>query len=549
MTDVNKNILEAYKSMYEPKEEVLDETNKNDKSDDGEGLDAVQPDAVKKKFKDRKDKDIDNDGDVDSTDKYLHKRRKAVSKAISKESQNGFRMAAKKAKDNGDDKFVFAGKTYDTQSVYKESFTRDDIRAMCHSKDHDCATYVNHPVFGLGKPVYESHAIPDDNGYVEWYDVEFAHGIEREVPAEDMEIIEESHHGSGGNGNGDMKKKKKKEPIDDDTVINVDNDEEEAPQMDSDEKPMKKKKPPMPPKKDNGEKEDDVEEPEDDGKDVKIISKDKKKKNGNGNGNGKTAEISKIGEEVSQFTSLLKELSAADVASGRKKKEKDGSDPESYEDISKERGTGETDFIDAHGKKDVVVDVEDAIKQTTKTAQDTKQGKHVKGQTAKGDKNPIKSTEAPVKDKEVKDGEGKKSVTKESTEQTECMDEKDFKPHMMYDPKTGKGTMANKYADHVRMDKMGYTHEKPKEKETKESTLMDLALKALKGTTVPEMKQIIASKETPKNPFDARTKDAKAFLERMAKRKNGENGQYKDKDPKDLPMIKSGYGKGKKGDK
>ena len=549
MTDVNKNILEAYKSMYEPKEEVLDETNKNDKSDDGDGLDAVQPKAVKKKFKDRKDKDIDNDGDVDSSDEYLHKRRKAVSKAISKESQNGFRMAAKKAKDNGDDKFVFAGKTYDTQSVYKESFTRDDIRAMCHSKDHDCATYVNHPEFGLGKPVYESHAIPDDNGYVEWYDVEFAHGIEREVPAEDMEIIEESHHGSGGNGNGDMKKKKKKEPIDDDTVINVDNDEEEAPQMDSDEKPMKKKKPPMPPKKDNGEKEDDVEEPKDDGDDVKINSKDKKKKNGNGNGNGKTAEISKIGEEVSQFTSLLKELSAADVASGRKKKEKDGSDPESYEDISKERGTGETDFIDAHGKKDVVVDVEDAIKQTTKTAQDTKQGKHVKGQTAKGDKNPIKSTEAPVKDKEVKDGEGKKSVTKESTEQTECVDEKDFKPHMMYDPKTGKGTMANKYADHVRMDKMGYTHEKPKEKETKESTLMDMALKALKGTTVPEMKQIIASKETPKNPFDARTKDAKAFLERMAKRKNGENGQYKDKDPKDLPMIKSGYGKGKKGDK
>ena len=34
----------------------------------------------------------------------------------------------------------------------------------------------------------------------------------------------------------------------------------------------------------------------------------------------------------------------------------------------------------------------------------------MKGQTAKGDKNIIKSTEAPVKDKEVKDGEGKKSV-------------------------------------------------------------------------------------------------------------------------------------------
>ena len=43
MVDVNKNIKNAYLSMYESKEEVLDETNKNDKSDDGEGLDAVQP--------------------------------------------------------------------------------------------------------------------------------------------------------------------------------------------------------------------------------------------------------------------------------------------------------------------------------------------------------------------------------------------------------------------------------------------------------------------------------------------------------------------------
>ena len=38
---------------------------------------------------------------------------------------------------------------------------------------------------------------------------------------------------------------------------------------------------------------------------------------------------------------------------------------------------------------------------------------------------------------------------------------------MMYDPKTGKGYKANTYADHVKMDKMGYTHEKPEVKEEK----------------------------------------------------------------------------------
>jgi len=45
-------------------------------------LDPVDPKALKGKHADRKDKDIDNDGDVDDSDKYLHKRRQAVSKAM-----------------------------------------------------------------------------------------------------------------------------------------------------------------------------------------------------------------------------------------------------------------------------------------------------------------------------------------------------------------------------------------------------------------------------------------------------------------------------------
>ena len=44
---------------------------------------------------------------------------------------------------------------------------------------------------------------------------------------------------------------------------------------------------------------------------------------------------------------------------------------------------------------------------------------------------------------------------------------KKFKPHMMYDPKTGKGYKAKVMADHTRMKKKGYTHTKPKAKKKK----------------------------------------------------------------------------------
>ena len=56
----------------------------------------------------------------------------------------------------------------------------------------------------------------------------------------------------------------------------------------------------------------------------------------------------------------------------------------------------------------------------------------------------------------------------------ECKGKEDFKPHMMYDPKTGKGYKADTYADHVKMDKMGYTHEKPEVKESKSASGYDL---------------------------------------------------------------------------
>jgi hypothetical protein len=143
------------------------ETNKNDKSDDGEGLDAVQPKAVKKKFDDRKDKDIDNDGDTDSSDKFLHKKRKAISKAMKKEGL-------------------------------------EDSPNPANSQ-HLCAKNVVHEEWGEGQPVHGMHAIPNSDGDIAWYDVMFEHGIEKGVSINELKVrAAESHHDHGG-------KKSKKE--------------------------------------------------------------------------------------------------------------------------------------------------------------------------------------------------------------------------------------------------------------------------------------------------------------------------------------------------
>ena len=128
--EIKENSLESsvFNILHgiQEEKEVVAETNKNDKSDDGDGMDAVQPKAVKKKFANRKDKDIDNDGDVDSSDKYLHKRRKAVSKAITKKEGNAFGMALKSAKDKGEKTFVVSGKTYSV----KEEVDLDEAKGI-----------------------------------------------------------------------------------------------------------------------------------------------------------------------------------------------------------------------------------------------------------------------------------------------------------------------------------------------------------------------------------------------------------------------------------
>ena len=105
-----------------------------------EGLDKVNPVAVKKKFDDRKDKDIDNDGDTDSTDKYLHKRRAAISKAmkedLGKEDEPKVQKIIGKLKKASD---AHAGQAKDLEKAVKEAVNQDDHGEKINQDKKDAA--------------------------------------------------------------------------------------------------------------------------------------------------------------------------------------------------------------------------------------------------------------------------------------------------------------------------------------------------------------------------------------------------------------------------
>ena len=105
-----------------------------------EALDKVNPVAVKKKFDDRKDKDIDNDGDTDSTDKYLHKRRAAISKAmkeeLGKEDEPKVQKIIGKLKKASD---AHAGQAKDLEKAMKEAISQDDHGEKINQDKKDAA--------------------------------------------------------------------------------------------------------------------------------------------------------------------------------------------------------------------------------------------------------------------------------------------------------------------------------------------------------------------------------------------------------------------------
>lgn len=72
---------------------------------------------------------------------------------------------------------------------------KGDCVSKSEKGDHNCAKKVCSEQWGEGETIFGQHAVPDDNGFVSHYDVQFEHGIVENVSVEDMDILTmESHN-------------------------------------------------------------------------------------------------------------------------------------------------------------------------------------------------------------------------------------------------------------------------------------------------------------------------------------------------------------------
>jgi hypothetical protein len=194
-------------------------------------LDPVDDKANDKKFKDRKDKDIDNDGDVDSSDQFLHKKRKAIDNEIDGGEKPADNAKPKKGV-NPFAKKEAVKESDDEEMGNDEPMAKDGMKkcAECggstDNHDQECSKYASSE---KGKSVKDESSCGsdtkkvkkeavrhEDHGYGEiiaesdeGVDVLFAHGVEFNVPAEQLEGVSsaiKTARRMGGNMTGAVKK-------------------------------------------------------------------------------------------------------------------------------------------------------------------------------------------------------------------------------------------------------------------------------------------------------------------------------------------------------
>ena len=138
----------------------------------------------------KEDGDIDNDGDKDSSDSYLAKRRKAIKKAMAKEE-----LELPEYVIEAIEEALAEDESYEVNLEEAEDLDAD---SSSKALQHDCAKHVVHKEHGEGQCVPGMHTLEeneDGTGYVTHYDVMFESGIVENVPVEELEIVSEMNHG------------------------------------------------------------------------------------------------------------------------------------------------------------------------------------------------------------------------------------------------------------------------------------------------------------------------------------------------------------------
>jgi len=147
-------------------------------------------------------KDYDGDGKVESgKDEYFGSKDKAIKKAMGKKIKEGMSNWRHDLKEIPDyDQIPETSK--DRNKKIEEKKVKNSVKINPNmeegygdkkKKKHDCASKVKHEQFGVGNCISEAHDL-DENGNVAHYDVEFGKYTLRNVPVEDLEILEGHMH-------------------------------------------------------------------------------------------------------------------------------------------------------------------------------------------------------------------------------------------------------------------------------------------------------------------------------------------------------------------
>lgn len=92
----------------------------------------------------------------------------------------------------------FGGKSFVKRMGEEAELTEAPVDGVAagsmEGEKHLCASKVMHKEWKEGTPLFSQHAEPSEDGFIQWYDVMFEHGIEKRVPVSELEIlVSESH--------------------------------------------------------------------------------------------------------------------------------------------------------------------------------------------------------------------------------------------------------------------------------------------------------------------------------------------------------------------